>query len=146
MKQGVWVNVAYGGSGPPYTDVGQEVVLAPEGTGGVGSGKCGGNQACLGFLSSRRRYLLCRWLFRTTALLQLNDRKGNRDLVGFLREGREIPHGSAPSKPGLVETRQEPANGAHVSGGVRSCLVFLFVFCFALPANSKGKSQAHPKC
>ena len=26
--------------------MGQEVVLTPEGTGGVGSGKCGGNQAC----------------------------------------------------------------------------------------------------
>ncbi|XDC60702.1 hypothetical protein R6Z07M_011884 [Ovis aries] len=67
----------------------------------------------------RRRYLLCRWLFRTTALLQLSDRKGNRDLVGFLREGREIPHGSAPSKPGLVETRQEPASGTHVGDAGR---------------------------
>ena len=26
--------------------MGQEVGLAPEGTGGVGSGTCGGNQAC----------------------------------------------------------------------------------------------------
>ena len=137
MKQGVWINVACGCSGSPYTEVGQEVVLAPEGTGGVGSGKCGGNQACLGFFSSRRTYLLCRRLFRTTALLQLSD------------------HKATETSWDSCENVGNGAGGCSVQGRPRRCsarisqrrpkLLGVLVCFFVLPANSKGKSQAYPK-
>ena len=64
--------------------------------------------------------------------------------MGSLWEHREIPQGGAESKAGLVETRKnQPV--ASTEAAVSAAAGCFGLFFFVLPANSKGKSQAHPK-
>ena len=96
-------------------------------------------------MSSRRRYLLCRRLFRTTALLQLSDHKGNRDLMGSLWEHRETRQGGAESKAGLVRL----ARISQRCPQKRRCPRLLGVLvCFSLfyQQTQKENHRLTPKC